>query len=110
MPGERMAGAALRPGLVRATRRPRAPLHPDPGCGMVSALPALPRTGWMRSPPPLPARLVPALTLLGQLIARGTSVTDVAPRPIEPVVPWKGNRSHETYSLYCSRYVTGLPP
>ncbi|XP_029871043.1 uncharacterized protein LOC115341765 isoform X1 [Aquila chrysaetos chrysaetos] len=48
------------------------------------------------------AWLVPALTLLGQLIARGTSLTDIAPRPIEPVVPWKGNRSHETYSLYCS--------
>ncbi|XP_052644998.1 uncharacterized protein LOC128142734 isoform X1 [Harpia harpyja] len=45
------------------------------------------------------AWLVPALTLLGQLIARGTSLTDIAPRP---VVPWKGNRSHETYSLYCS--------
>ncbi|XP_076219858.1 transmembrane protein 116-like isoform X1 [Aptenodytes patagonicus] len=48
------------------------------------------------------AWLVPALTLLGQLIARGTSLTNIAPRPIEPVVPWKGNRSHETYSLYCS--------
>ncbi|XP_074429217.1 uncharacterized protein LOC141738041 isoform X2 [Larus michahellis] len=48
------------------------------------------------------AWLVPALTLLGQLVARGTSTTDIAPRPIEPVVPWKGNRSHETYSLYCS--------
>ncbi|XP_072712524.1 uncharacterized protein [Ciconia boyciana] len=48
------------------------------------------------------AWLVPALTLLGQLIARGTSLTDIAPRPIEPVVPWRGNRSHETYSLYCS--------
>ncbi|KAF1469620.1 hypothetical protein FQV08_0006945, partial [Pygoscelis antarcticus] len=48
------------------------------------------------------AWLVPALTLLGQLIAHGTSLTNIAPRPIEPVVPWKGNRSHETYSLYCS--------
>ncbi|XP_069720003.1 transmembrane protein 116-like isoform X1 [Phaenicophaeus curvirostris] len=44
------------------------------------------------------AWLVTALTLLGQLIARGTSSTDIAPRAIEP---WKGNRS-ETYSLYCS--------
>ncbi|XP_074997382.1 uncharacterized protein LOC142078565 isoform X3 [Calonectris borealis] len=48
------------------------------------------------------AWLVPALTLLGRLMARGTSLTDIAPRPLEPVVPWKGNRSHETYSLYCS--------
>jgi len=52
---------------------------------------------------------VPALTLLGQLIARGTSVTDIAPKPLEPIVPWKGNGSHETYSLYCSRY-TNVPP
>ncbi|KAM6089771.1 uncharacterized protein LJ206_004075 [Theristicus caerulescens] len=48
------------------------------------------------------AWLVPALTLLGQLIARGTSLTDIAPKPIEPGVLWKGNRSRETYSLYCS--------
>ncbi|XP_042648394.1 uncharacterized protein LOC116960212 isoform X2 [Tyto alba] len=48
------------------------------------------------------AWLVPALTLLGQLLARGTSLTDIAPRPLEPVVPREGNRSHETYSLYCS--------
>ncbi|XP_074725695.1 uncharacterized protein LOC141943888 isoform X3 [Strix uralensis] len=48
------------------------------------------------------AWLVPALTLLGQLIARGTSRTDIAPRPLEPVEPGRGNRSHETYSLYCS--------
>ncbi|XP_075598935.1 uncharacterized protein LOC142600017 [Balearica regulorum gibbericeps] len=48
------------------------------------------------------AWLVPALTLLGQLIAHGTSLTDIAPKSIEPIVPWKGNRSHETYSLYCS--------
>ncbi|XP_054056042.1 uncharacterized protein LOC128908985 isoform X3 [Rissa tridactyla] len=55
-----------------------------------------------RGLPYILAWLVPALTLLGQLVARGTSTTDIAPRPIEPVVPWKGNRSHETYSLYCS--------
>ncbi|PKK17934.1 putative LOC102092104 [Columba livia] len=48
------------------------------------------------------AWLVPVLTLLGQLVARGTSVTDIAPRPIEPIVPGKGNSSNETYSLYCS--------
>ncbi|XP_055663652.1 transmembrane protein 116-like [Falco peregrinus] len=48
------------------------------------------------------AWLVPALTLLGQLIARGTSFTDIAPRHMDPIVPWKGNSSHETYSLYCS--------
>ncbi|CAN0020559.1 unnamed protein product [Bubo scandiacus] len=48
------------------------------------------------------AWLVPALTLLGQLIARGTSRTDIVPRPLEPVEPGRGNRSHETYSLYCS--------
>lgn len=46
------------------------------------------------------AWLLPALTLLGQLIARGTSLTDIAPKPIQPVVP--SNRSNETYSLYCS--------
>ncbi|KAM6100986.1 transmembrane protein 116-like [Pterocles gutturalis] len=56
------------------------------------------------------AWLVPALTLLGQVVARGTSVTDIAPRPLEPVVPWKGNGSHPTYSLYCSRYTAVLPP
>ncbi|XP_027487732.1 uncharacterized protein LOC113940781, partial [Corapipo altera] len=43
------------------------------------------------------AWLVPALTLLGQLLARGTSGTDIA-----PVVPWKGNGSHDTFGLYCS--------
>ncbi|KAM6420994.1 uncharacterized protein J5M81_000509 [Pluvialis apricaria] len=48
------------------------------------------------------AWLLPALTLLGQLIARGTSITDIAPKHIEPIAPWKGNRSDETYSLYCS--------
>lgn len=51
-------------------------------------------------------RLLPALTLLGQLIARGTSLTDIAPKPIQPVVP--SNRSNETYSLYCSRCSTSL--
>ncbi|XP_061323178.1 uncharacterized protein LOC133276434 isoform X1 [Pezoporus flaviventris] len=48
------------------------------------------------------AWLVPALTLLGQLIARGTSLTDIAPRHLEPIMPRRGNGSHETYSLYCS--------
>ncbi|XP_071659676.1 uncharacterized protein [Patagioenas fasciata] len=48
------------------------------------------------------AWLVPALALLGQLVARGISVTDIAPRPVEPIVPGKGNGSNETYSLYCS--------
>ncbi|XP_053930998.1 transmembrane protein 116-like [Cuculus canorus] len=51
--------------------------------------------------PSILAWLVPALTFLGQLIAHGTSITDIAPKPIEPITPWKGNRS-ETYSLYCS--------
>lgn len=46
------------------------------------------------------------LTLLGQLIARGTSLTDIAPKPIQPGVP--SNRSNETYSLYCSRCRTSL--
>ncbi|XP_035192833.1 uncharacterized protein LOC118172799 [Oxyura jamaicensis] len=46
------------------------------------------------------AWLLPALTLLGQLIARGTSLTDIAPKPIQPAVP--SNRSNETHSLYCS--------
>lgn len=73
------------------------PRHPEQGCGTAPA-----RTDALTSA--LPARLVPALTLLGQLIARGTSITDIAPRPIEPVEPWKGNCSNETYSLYCSRY------
>lgn len=44
--------------------------------------------------------------LLGQLIARGTSLTDIAPKPIQPSVP--SNRSNETYSLYCSRCSTSL--
>ncbi|XP_030327928.1 uncharacterized protein LOC115601727 [Strigops habroptila] len=48
------------------------------------------------------AWLVPVLTLLGQLIARGTSLTDIAPRHLEPIMPWRGNSSQETYSLYCS--------
>ncbi|XP_065524268.1 uncharacterized protein LOC136008640 isoform X2 [Lathamus discolor] len=48
------------------------------------------------------AWLVPALTLLGQLIARGTSLTDIAPGHLEPIMPQRGNGSHETYSLYCS--------
>ncbi|KAM6096696.1 uncharacterized protein VSU04_017376 isoform 4-T4 [Chlamydotis macqueenii] len=48
------------------------------------------------------AWLLPALTLLGQLVARGTSVTDIAPKPIGPLAPRKGNGSNETYSLYCS--------
>lgn len=46
------------------------------------------------------------MTLLGQLIARGTSLTDIAPKPIQPSVP--SNRSNETYSLYCSRCSTSL--
>ncbi|XP_068024235.1 uncharacterized protein [Melanerpes formicivorus] len=48
------------------------------------------------------AWLVPSLTLLAQLVARGASITDVAPKPIQPIVPWKGNSSQETSSLYCS--------
>ncbi|KAM6320916.1 transmembrane protein 116-like [Aegotheles albertisi] len=48
------------------------------------------------------AWLVPALTLLGQLLARGTSSTDIAPRPLEPIVPRTGNSSNETYRLFCS--------
>lgn len=39
-------------------------------------------------------RLVPALTLLAQLLARGTSVTDIA-----PVVPLDGLGSNDTFSL-----------
>nr|XP_027317755.2 uncharacterized protein LOC106017618 [Anas platyrhynchos] len=53
-----------------------------------------------RGLPYILAWLLPALTLLGQLIARGTSLTDIAPKPIQPSVP--SNRSNETYSLYCS--------
>lgn len=37
MPGEPVAGAALHPGLVGASRRPRAPLHPEQGCGAAAA-------------------------------------------------------------------------
>ncbi|KAM6096697.1 uncharacterized protein VSU04_017376 isoform 5-T5 [Chlamydotis macqueenii] len=79
-----------------------APRHPARGWGAAPALPALPRAGRTRSRPPVPARLLPALTLLGQLVARGTSVTDIAPKPIGPLAPRKGNGSNETYSLYCS--------
>lgn len=49
-------------------------------------------------------RLVPALTLLAQLLARGTSVTDIA-----PVVPLDGLGSNDTFSLYCSRYGPSAP-
>lgn len=43
-------------------------------------------------------------------MARGTSLADITPRPLEHPVPWKGNRSHETYGLYCSRYAAALAP
>ncbi|XP_064512932.1 uncharacterized protein LOC135415204 isoform X1 [Pseudopipra pipra] len=51
------------------------------------------------------AWLVPALTLLGQLLARGTPGTDIA-----PVVPWKGNGSHGTFGLYCSSCLLLIRP
>ncbi|XP_051629710.1 uncharacterized protein LOC127463835 [Manacus candei] len=51
------------------------------------------------------AWLVPALTLLGQLLARGTPGTDIA-----PVVPWKGNGSHGTFGLYCSSCLLLIHP
>ncbi|XP_051481224.1 uncharacterized protein LOC127387201 [Apus apus] len=56
------------------------------------------------------AWLVPALTFLGQLVARGTSLSDIAPRPLEPPLPWKGNSSNETYSLYCSSCLLLIHP
>nr|XP_047908602.1 uncharacterized protein LOC106048857 isoform X1 [Anser cygnoides] len=73
--------------------------------GQVTAVSSLQeRSGCLESAwqglPYVLAWLLPALTLLGQLIARGTSLTDIAPKPIQPVVP--SNRSNETYSLYCS--------
>lgn len=46
VPGERVAGAALHPGLVGASHWPRARLHPEQGSGTTPALPALPWTGW----------------------------------------------------------------
>ncbi|XP_031961586.1 uncharacterized protein LOC116442552 isoform X1 [Corvus moneduloides] len=51
------------------------------------------------------AWLVPALTLLAQLIARGTSVADIA-----PVVPWDGRGSNDTFSLYCSSCLLLIHP
>ncbi|XP_059703657.1 uncharacterized protein LOC132327950 isoform X3 [Haemorhous mexicanus] len=47
------------------------------------------------------AWLVPALTLLAQLLARGTSAADIA-----PAVPWAG--SNDTFSLYCSSSALSL--
>nr|XP_031362415.1 uncharacterized protein LOC116184375 [Lonchura striata domestica] len=49
------------------------------------------------------AWLVPALTLLAQLLARGTSAADIA-----PVVPWAG--SNDTFSLYCSSCLLLIHP
>lgn len=96
---------------------PWGPLRPQQGCGTVPALLAWEgvgqeRMGWdgmgwngcAHLSSASPARLVPVLMLLGQLIAHGMSLTDIAPRHLEPIVPWRGNGSRETYSLYCSRY------
>ncbi|XP_071274536.1 uncharacterized protein [Agelaius tricolor] len=49
------------------------------------------------------AWLVPALTLLAQLLARGASAADIA-----PVVPWAG--SNDTFSLYCSSCLLLIHP
>ncbi|XP_059703658.1 uncharacterized protein LOC132327950 isoform X4 [Haemorhous mexicanus] len=49
------------------------------------------------------AWLVPALTLLAQLLARGTSAADIA-----PAVPWAG--SNDTFSLYCSSCLLLIHP
>ncbi|XP_067387527.1 transmembrane protein 116-like [Emydura macquarii macquarii] len=48
------------------------------------------------------AWLLPALVFLGQLTWRGTLVRDIAPRPLEPIMPRKANLSTGAYSLYCS--------
>ncbi|XP_039560507.1 uncharacterized protein LOC120500119 [Passer montanus] len=49
------------------------------------------------------AWLLPALTLLAQLLSRGTSAADIA-----PVVPWPG--SNATFSLYCSSCLLLIHP
>uniref|UniRef100_A0A8C4VGN6 Transmembrane protein 116 n=1 Tax=Gopherus evgoodei TaxID=1825980 RepID=A0A8C4VGN6_9SAUR len=55
------------------------------------------------SPPRLSLpRLLPALTFLGQLLFRGTSVRDIAPMSLEPVMPHTANLSRGADSLYCS--------
>ncbi|KAH1185477.1 hypothetical protein KIL84_018226 [Mauremys mutica] len=55
------------------------------------------------SPPRLSLpRLLPALTFLGQLLFRGTSVRDIAPTSLKPVMPHTANRSRGADSLYCS--------
>lgn len=48
------------------------------------------------------AWLLPALTFLGQLLFRGTSVRDIAPTSLKPVMPHTANRSRGADSLYCS--------
>ncbi|XP_041261512.1 uncharacterized protein LOC121336437 isoform X2 [Onychostruthus taczanowskii] len=49
------------------------------------------------------AWLLPALTLLAQLLARGPSAAAIA-----PVVPWAG--SNDTFSLYCSSCLLLIHP
>ncbi|XP_066846656.1 uncharacterized protein [Anser cygnoides] len=97
-------GCGLRVRSLRAIHGWRA-WHVAALQGRVTAVSSLQeRSGCLESAwqglPYVLAWLLPALTLLGQLIARGTSLTDIAPKPIQPVVP--SNRSNETYSLYCS--------
>ncbi|KAM9174082.1 transmembrane protein 116-like isoform 1-T1 [Pangshura tecta] len=48
------------------------------------------------------AWLLPALTFLGQLLFRGTSVRDIAPASLKPVMAQTANRSRGADSLYCS--------
>ncbi|RMB90242.1 hypothetical protein DUI87_33378 [Hirundo rustica rustica] len=51
------------------------------------------------------AWLLPALTLLAQLLSRGGSATDIA-----PVVPWHGGGSNATFGLYCSSCLLLIHP
>ncbi|KAF4802149.1 hypothetical protein TURU_028359 [Turdus rufiventris] len=51
------------------------------------------------------AWLVPALTLLVQLLARGSSAADIA-----PAVPWPGRGSNDSFSLYCSSCLLLIRP
>ncbi|XP_058718343.1 uncharacterized protein LOC131591549 [Poecile atricapillus] len=84
LPGERPAGNSLGPGLVGAPGGAR------PG----------PTGGPGTHTPPFP-RLLPVLTLLAQLLARGSADT-------EPVVPRTG--SNGTFSLYCSSCLLLIHP
>ncbi|XP_056338050.1 uncharacterized protein LOC130248369 [Oenanthe melanoleuca] len=51
------------------------------------------------------AWLLPALTLLAQLLARGSSAADIV-----PVVPWHGRGSNDTFGLYCSSCLLLIRP